>query len=473
MAVLCVVLVSTRSDANENAAVDAVGSRVVEGGANSADEQGSLSMGFQLPRLFSFRTSDESATGLAQADYRGEVDQPRSVAQVAGARVALTGLTPTQAPGEFQGIFARNTGGFGVGTDFYSPPEFKGGLIVYGEDVAMKIGGYVKTDFIYDFDPISSTDTFNTTDIEVGSPDRTNARFHSRQTRLSFDTRWVSGDYPVRIFVEGDFFGSGSSYRLRHAYGEVGSILVGQTWTTFTDVAAAPATLDFEGSVSNVNRRQAMIRWTQPVPYENLTLAIAAEDTRFNVIPPGGVPGEARSPSPDLVSRLRLSKDWGQFQVAGLYRLGGFQPTGDRVVTRSAWGLNFTSTVLLTERSKVYQQFVFGEGIGSYRGLPDAAPSSATSDELLGLTGWMVGYTQQWTDCLNSNFTYGENSLDNTLLQDPGDVHRTTYLAVNLIWNPVDRVRVGIEYLYGLRENVDRDSADAHRIQSAFIFDLP
>ena len=94
---------------------------------------------------------------------------------------------------------------------------------MYGEDVAMKIGGYVKADFIYDFDPIDSTDSFVTTNIPISAPDRTNTRFHSRQTRLSFDTRWVASDNPVRIFVEGDFFGSGNSYRLRHAYGEVGS----------------------------------------------------------------------------------------------------------------------------------------------------------------------------------------------------------------------------------------------------------
>ena len=69
----------------------------------------------------------------------------------------------------------------------------------------------------------------------------------------------------IRIFTEGDFFGQSNAFRLRHAYGEVGSLLVGQTWTTFTDVAAAPATLDFEGSVSSVNRRQAQARWTQPI----------------------------------------------------------------------------------------------------------------------------------------------------------------------------------------------------------------
>ncbi len=40
---------------------------------------------------------------------------------------------------------------------------------MFGRDVAMKIGGYAKADFIYDFDPIDSTDSFVTTSIPIGA----------------------------------------------------------------------------------------------------------------------------------------------------------------------------------------------------------------------------------------------------------------------------------------------------------------
>ena len=123
---------------------------------------------------------------------------------------------------------------------------------------------------------------------------------------MSLDTRWAPEGNPVRIYVEGDFFGNDNSLRLRHAYGEIGSLLVGQTWTTSTDVAAAPSTLDFEGSVSNVNRRQAMVRWTRPVLHEDLTFALAAENPQFNIVPPADITGDSRTRSPDLVARLRL-----------------------------------------------------------------------------------------------------------------------------------------------------------------------
>ena len=137
------------------------------------------------------------------------------------------------------------------------------------------------------------------------------------------------------------------------------------------------------------------------------------------------------------------------------------------------WGFNITGVVRIPCQTKVYSQIVFGEGIGSYRGLPDAAPSAVDRDEVLPLFGWMVGLTHEWTDSLSSNFTYAENVLDNAGFQDPDDVHRTTYLAANLIWSPLERVRVGIEYLYGIRQNVDGSAGAANRVQTSFIFDLP
>lgn len=373
----------------------------------------------------------------------------------------------------FASQFSTDSSQFDIGLNLYSAPPFEGGLIVFGPNVAMKFGGFVKADFIYDFNPIDSTDSFVTTSIPVDAPPRTNARFHARQSRLSFDTRWLSDDRIIRIYVEGDFFSEGDRFRLRHAFGESGHILVGRTWTTFTDVAAAPATLDFEGSVSNVNRRTAQARWTQTIFHDDLKLALAIEDTDFNIEPPFGVTGEARKPSPDFVGHLRLDRERAQFQVASLFRVVGFQPTGQDVITKSAWGLNFTGVMLATDKTKVYSQIVFGEGIGSYRDLPDAAPTAVNRSGLLPLFGWMVGVTHDWNEELSSNFTYAENRLGTTAFQNPDDVEATTYLAANLIWSPLERVKVGVEYLYGTRENVNGAMGDAHRLQASFIFDLP
>ncbi|MBN2294013.1 MAG: hypothetical protein JXM70_16425 [Pirellulales bacterium] len=185
------------------------------------------------------------------------------------------------------------------------------------------------------------------------------------------------------------------------------------------------------------------------------------------------MPSGSHLPSPDFVARVRLSRSWGELQVANLWRAGGFQPTGEEVLTGTAWGMNCTGVMLLSRDTKAYSQIIFGNGIGSYRDLPDAAPSAPRELSVLPMFGWMVGVTHDWNKQLSSNFTYAVNRLDNTAFQRRDDVHETTYLAANLIYNPLERVRVGVEYLYGTRENINGDTGLAHRLQASFIFDLP
>ena len=363
-----------------------------------------------------------------------------------------------------------------VGNNFYSPSDdFDEGIVIRGRDLAMKVSGYVKVDLIQDFDPIDSTDLFNTTTIPVGAPPRENSRFHARQSRLNFDTRWPSDWGRVRVFVEGDFFSEGDRFRMRHAYGEVRRLIIGQTWTTFTDMESLPNTLDMEGASSSISRRQAQVRWTQPLS-DAWSIAVALEDARMILEAPereeDQVEGDARTQTPDFIARLRFSPEWGQFQIAGLARELGFQPEGLPTLTELAWGVNFTGSILVTDSDEIYHQIVVGDGMGSYRDLPDAVPS-LRGGAILGTFGWMVGWTHNWTESLSSNFTYSEASIDSLPIQSPDSLHSVSYTAVNLIWNPVQRMFMGIEYLYGTRENLDGADGKANRLQASFGFYLP
>ncbi len=419
------------------------------------------------------------AAKVAQASYRAGSDQ--EVGSPAG-----TGVQPAAAqfrlPGGavFSGLLGANPAWMSslrLANDFNSHPSFDQGVMIRGQKISMKIGGYVKADLIKDFDPIDSTDTFDTTTIPTDAADRQNARFHARQTRMSADTRWQQDGYQVRTFIEADFFGKtaggSDAVRLRHAYGTIGRVTAGQTWTTFTDPAAVPQTLDFEGGKSSVNRRQGLVRWTQPVLVDGLSLAIALENPRVIVDTPAGLDGQGRTETPDFIVRSRFENEWGQFQAAGLVRRLGFQPLGEPVVSKTAWGLNFTGSMLLTEEDIFYYQITFGDGIGSYRGSPDIVATGPTTAVIQSSFGWMIGSKHEWTDRLTSNFTFSDLSLDNLPGQADDNLRRTQYIAANLILNPFERVFVGLEYLYGFRQDVNGAHGDAHRLQSSFGFYLP
>ena len=85
----------------------------------------------------------------------------------------------------------------------------------------------------------------------------------------------------------------------------------------------------------------------------------------------------------------------------------------------------------------------------------------------------MVGWTHEWNDRWSSNFTYSVNRIDTASFQAGGDLRENSYLAVNLIWTPVERIYCGVEYLFGTRENVDGGRGEANRLQAAVFFYLP
>lgn len=230
--------------------------------------------------------------GLAETvpDSAGSIETPLPMALFDDSEQQLQ-----NAFGSLGGV--RDRPGF----DFYSPTAFKNAFQIPGTNVFIKPGGYVKADFIQDFDAIGSPDNFVVREIPTDGTDFKNARFHARQSRFGLDTRWVDETVgPLRVYFEGDFFSEGNRFRLRHAYGTFGRFLAGQTWTTFTDVNALPMTLDLESSVAFVARRQGQIRYTAPLGPDGWTWSFAIEDPRNIIAVPSAIAGEPRTPIPDF-----------------------------------------------------------------------------------------------------------------------------------------------------------------------------
>lgn len=352
--------------------------------------------------------------------------------------------------------------------------DFNEGIVIESNDVAMKIGGYVKVDVIHDFQPVGNEYKFDTTSILVNSVPRENSRIHARQSRLSFDTRWNTDHGTIRAYIEGDFFGADNAFQLRHAYGEYENFIVGQTWSTFANTRALPPTLDNEGSASVINRRQGQVRWTQKILMEGLSYSLALEDPRVLITETISMQDvETFTESPDLVMRLRYHTPASSLQVSSVFReLGLLKDQGARIED-TAWGFNLSGSHHFTERDEGYAQITFGEGIGSYNNIPDVVSDGVSQGDLLPVFGWMAGLSHRWTERLQSNVVYSVNKLNSPSYQPGEELHMNSYFATNLIWSPATNYFMGMEYLYGTRENVNGDDAEAHRLQTSFGFYLP
>ncbi len=430
-------------------------------------------------------------------DLDAQIDKLQSHLDQLKQQRAEAGVKPAVAPADAV-----------VGGDF--PGSFK----LPGSDTSMAIHGYTKLDVLVDINQ-QAGDSFDVTGI---APNGSRAerrggpqfRLHARQSRLTFETRTPTNYGQLQTFIQGDFFGTGgnqfvsnsTSFRIRHAYGVLGPVLTGQTWTNFMNVDDDAETLDFNGPAGQIFARQAQIRYTQALgkfvisgAIENPQGDVTSAGPAFNGNVSGG--GIGKSPTdtpsaatgvgvnnidraPDLTVRGVYTDAWGHISVSGIGRRfetdnGGGDATGLTNQTANAWGGGFASSGTINigkllafapiASDQVGFNGVYGSGIGRYVGEGGALFNSAViknfgttavREETQATWGGFLWYLHNWTDTLRSNFVGGiqENHWSDQIA-NPGNSALTDRIITghaNLIWSPIKSVNLGVEYMWGERD---------------------
>jgi hypothetical protein len=341
-------------------------------------------------------------------------------------------------------------------------------------DFTFKPGGRIKLDGIRDFTRMGNEDSFDTRTIPIPDVDGGNSNVHAKETRLSLDIRGQVEGNELRMYVETDFYGSGTALRLRHAYGSYKWLLAGQTWSTFVDDDNFPRTIDFESPTAFALIRQAQLRWTQR--FGRTTWMAAVEDNKSTVEFPGDISGSPEFPSPDLVTRLRFDLPAGHISTAAFVGAARFRPLNADAETATLWGTMLSANFSTTERDTVYGVVTFGDGIGRYRGGTAAVLDENGELHAVRALALMGGYEHFWSARWSSNAVYSVGKADDQPFYSDDFNRRLTYGAVNLLyWFFRDLGWIGVEYLYGRREVFagSPNSGTAHRVQYAVRFNLP
>jgi len=363
-------------------------------------------------------------------------------------------------------------------------PKLKGFFKIPGSDTLMKFGGYAKVDFIYDTKPIGSFDYFVTSAIPTSGPDtQRGSQFtvQAKQTRLNLDMRRDTEWGAARLFVEGDWFGDASfnfepgsyQFRLRHAFGQVGNIAAGYSFSGFMDNDALPDTLDFEGPGSAPYLLVASARYTWKLA-PNYNLSVSAEAPNAEITTPIGA---SRSTFPDISLRGRYEADAGHVQLSGVYRRLGWRSGLQASDSTNGYGINLAGSLKTVGDDYLVAGGVWGKGIARYvsditgSGL-DAVVSPDGQLEALEAYGGYAGYTHYWTPKLRSTGVVNWLGMNNKSFQTGTSFTNSQYYSANLIWNPVGSFNVGIEALYGRYKTFDGFSANDTRIQASIQYDF-
>ncbi len=347
-----------------------------------------------------------------------------------------------------------------------------------------KIGGYVKADMIYsDFDggavagSSPGRDFYIPGTVPVGDDGESYFDMHAKETRVNLKTTHdLDSGARMTTFVEVDFLLSGqgnervsNSYspRLRHAFLTYDNWLFGQTWMTFFNVSALPENLDFVGPAeSTIFGRQTMIRYTSGA------WQFAVENPETTITPYGGGSRIVADDShvPDFVARYNLNRDWGNFTVAGILRSLRYENgASDIRDSTTGWGVSLSGKVKFSERDDFRWMASSGKGLGRYIGLNTANGAVLDADgklhaiESTGVVGsFRHFWSEKWRSNLTLSYLWVDNDTDRTgngVTKNAGSVH------VNLIYSPVPKLDLGIEFLYADREVESGEDGDLTRLQ--------
>lgn len=356
-----------------------------------------------------------------------------------------------------------------------------------------EIYGFVQTDYIQDFkrvdpawDSTLRPSKIPTESGEFGSDGQANISV--KQSRFGVKGTLPTEGQPIYTQFEFDMFGVGddegqTTIRLRHAYGEYGNWLAGQTMSLFMDIDAFPNSIDYWGPAGMVFLRNPQIRYWLSKGENEFAVAI---EKPSNDIDPGklrtigdelGLQAQGDEKLPDVTAMAKMKRGWGHFQASGILRSIGFETTGNATNEPknrlTGWGVNLSSNIKVLEKDKIILAAVYGNGIASYMndgGTDLGADGSLLSPRakvipLLGLTAF---YDHYWSDKYSSSIGYSSTQVENSDLQTDDSFKKGQYALGNLLYTPVKNVMVGGELLWGSRTDKDGGYGDDVRTQISF-----
>ena len=352
---------------------------------------------------------------------------------------------------------------------------------IFGSKARMAVGGYVKLDYIQDFDGGYDRYQYEISNVPVpgdGRPEQDGyMNMHGRESRLNLDVRSITEKgMPMQIYFEFDFYNLDrgeffQSPRLRHFYGVLGRLLIGRTWGTQTDLFAMPNAIDFAAGDAVLATRRTQIRFEDDLG-KKFKYALALEMLEFPGIDGPDSLGQPSQLLPLLAGRItRNTASGGRLMLgASLFQLR-WDGYGDLPnSTTMGWGFSFTGREYFGNKHYFNWMASYGDGWGSQvvSTLGSEASAILTPEgSLETMTSWNLGagVAIRFSDVLTSNLFGNIFAIDPSEYRDENKIKSGESVHVNLIWSPIKNVNAGVEFMVLRRTNGDDNSGVGKRLQ--------
>ncbi len=333
----------------------------------------------------------------------------------------------------------------------------------------------------YDLNGLLNTNGFSTYDIPVGEDAIDQGRFFMApyQTRLGIEVKRSGLLNNFRIKIETDFLGANNGLRIRHAFVETGNFIIGQTWSTFTDVNSVPQTVDVDGPNSSVQLRTVRIRYADRLLESKLRYIVSLEAPSPDILLPDSL--SDRVPAqflPDIAGQIVRNFDFGYLSFSTIIRGITVKDSSGSSEQILGYGFLLAGVYNRDAENKFLFQGVYGAGISRFitalngKGIDLVYNPNTELFEATKSFGLMLSYTHNWRADISSAFTVGMVGILNKDYESADAFSQSWYYSGNVFWNALLGVRLGLEIAQGRRINKDDSFGRATRIGFIFYADF-
>lgn len=356
--------------------------------------------------------------------------------------------------------------------------QMKGYFLIKTEKTRLDIGGFIQADFMHDFKQIGNRDGMSPYSIPIPNIQADRTTFSIRQSRITVKSATITNTGVIKTLMEVDFVGPNGTtgLRVRHAWGEIGRLGVGLYWSNFMNIDVIPNTLDLATPNSLVIRRTVQARYTTKI--KNFTIRLSLENPISDIQSADSLKMNPVENSPNIVGTVRyVIKDGVKsMQLSFIYHPIAYEFDTDKQPGLHGYGVNFSGIFRTPLQTNIQYQYAYGKGIAQYisdmggYGLDAVLVPGLNKYTMLPVHAAMLFGEHFWKAKFSTMAGVGYVNLTKKDFQPPETFHSSWYTAVNSIYYPSTSVKMGVEFLYGKRQNVDGNTGDNLRIQGSVFF---
>lgn len=356
------------------------------------------------------------------------------------------------------------------------------GIFILSHDQLMqlRILGSVRVMFNYNDRNLENKTAFNPYEIPTGS-NTASPNFYAgvSRSRLGFEvTRRTKKAGDVFVRLEMDFGGNdNTNFRIRHAYGQFSHLIVGKTWSLFNNVSYLPATVNNGGPVGASTQRTTQIRYYRSIN-KKMNWYAGIEYSSPDLSIPDSVIGSLQQVIPDFTGRVNSIDDRFSWQASAVVTTISGRDSVNHTSYSFGFGINLATKVVFKKHHTFYISFITGNSIAHFmnifNGKGEDADLNPTTNKFDGnfSTGGYAAYERKLPYDLSASLSFGIAAITNQPFQLNNAFDYAYNVLLDAFWSPIPGARLGFEYAFGQRFDLDDSRGLANRVSLLMYYDF-